>query len=472
MMRLETNLTIKSYKSSQMISRDIFQDIKMPDHRLKTRLKRCFASLLRSPNQAFSKVFSTWADTKAWYRFIDNARVRTEYLVDYLGYYAGVISRRKNMIFAVSDTTEITLPKTQIRENFGYGTISKSSRSIFVHSTLAVDRKGVPIGLLHQNSWIRDPKEHGKKYNRSKRPIEEKESYKWIEAAQAVEKHLTAKDTNTKVVMICDRECDIYEYFEYIESHNLEALVRAFQNRITSEKGVKLWDKVKDQAVSHTVSFVVPRRKNKKERKTTLTIRYSSMVNLAPPTRLKESHKAIPVSIIYVEEKDPPSPEESINWRLITTLPIHTGTEAWEIAQWYKYRWLTEEFHLVLKSGCRAEKLQFETFERYAKALVILSQVSVELLRLRDLSRISPELPAGEILSEEEIKVLKIKSKSYYKRSPPKEMTIAEAVKIIGRMGGHLGRKHDGKPGITVLWRGWRDLQTIVDFFRAADMEK
>lgn len=468
-MELGRQFGIKSNATSQMISRDIFQDIVLPDHRLKTRLQTCFSSLLRSPDQAFSKAFNVWSDIKAWYRLVDNKRIATDYLIDYLGNYAGTISRRQKMIFAVSDTTEISLPKTQIRKNYGYGTKSKSNPSIFMHSTLSLNEKGVPIGILHQKIWQRDPEEYGKKHNRKTVPIEKKESYKWIEAAQAVEKQLIGKQADTKVVMICDRECDIYEYFEYVKSHQFEAIVRSNQNRITSVDGVKLWDCVNCQTISHTVDFQVPRRKNKKERVARLAIRYSSMVTLIPPKNLIGSHATISVSIISVEEENPPDSEDAINWLLVTTFPIQTGIEAWEIAQLYRFRWVTEEFHFVLKSGCRVEKLQFETFERYSRALVILSQVSLELLRLRDLSRISPDLPATEILSEPEVAVLKIKWRIYYKRDPPAAMTLEDTVQIIGRMGGHLGRKRDGKPGIKTLWRGWSDLQIIVDFLRAKD---
>lgn len=384
--------------------------------------------------------------------------------MEYFSENTATISRSRDMIYAISDTTEISLPKTQIRDHFGYGTKSKESRSFFVHTTISIDEKGLPLGILHQRAWNRDRKNHGKKHQRKALPIEEKESFKWIESAQAVVDKMQDDPEGPRVLMIGDRESDIYEYFEYIKTHNLHALVRSTHNRNIDEEEGKLWDHVSCKDVSHRVKFNIPRRPQKKERIAHLEIRFSSGIEIFPPKNLIGNHDSIPVSIIVVEESNPSDPRDRICWRLITTLQITKGQEAWAIAQKYKYRWYVEEFHYILKSGCRIEKLQFETFERYIKALVILSQVAFELLRLKYLSRISPDIPASEILTETEILVLKAKAQMYNRRAPPPvALTIKEAVKIIGKMGGHLGRKSDGMPGIKVLWMGWNDLQTIAD---------
>jgi len=459
-----STLRCNSYEESRAISRGVFSDIHLPDKRLNSRMQFSFAQLLMHPGNAFSKSFNCWSGTKGYYRFLSNPRVDIEYLSKYIGEHGARKSLGRKTIYAISDTTEISLPKTQIRSVFGHGSRSASSKSFFVHSTLSIDEKGLPLGILHQKIWNRDHKSHGKKHKRKLLPIQEKESFKWVEAAQAIVSHFNEKPDPPEVIMICDREGDIFEYIEYVNSHKMHAIVRSSHNRSLQDGDENLWERVDNQKVSHEVTFQVPRRPRKKKRKAKLTIRFLSEVELRKPSTLKGKHSPQKVSIIVVEEQDPPNEKDAIHWRLITTLPVHSGREAWEISQKYKYRWQVEEFHYILKSGCRIEKLQFEEFERYSKALVILSQVSIELLTLKYLSRIHPDLPASEILTDIQILVLKTKAKMMTPRAPPPDkLTIKDAVMIIGKMGGHLGRKCDGMPGLKVLWLGWSDLNVIAD---------
>jgi len=134
----------------------------------------------------------------------------------------------------------------------------------------------------------------------------------------------------------------------------------------------------------------------------------------------------------------------------------------------YKLRWRIEDYHTVLKCGCGIEELRFETAQRTAKAIFLYAPVAVRILQLRDLSRIKPNICCTSILSDTEWRALW----TYINQRPPAAHepppTLAQATRWIGSIGGHLGRKGDGTPGMRSLWRGWRDLSMMAELFQAA----
>jgi transposase Tn5 family protein len=134
-------------------------------------------------------------------------------------------------------------------------------------------------------------------------------------------------------------------------------------------------------------------------------------------------------------------------------------------------RWRIEDFHLVWKQGCRVEQLQLETRDRLEKALLLYAGVAVRLLRLRDLARKDPKTPCTEVLSTEEWQVLFTHATKEVVNPQTPIPTIEQAVKWLGRLGGHLGRKRDGMPGVRTLWRGWRDLAVLVAGYRAGKQQ-
>jgi len=155
-----------------------------------------------------------------------------------------------------------------------------------------------------------------------------------------------------------------------------------------------------------------------------------------------------------------------LNWLLWTTEPVGTVPEALRVVAFYKARWKIEEYHLILKSGCRVEDLRLDTAERIEKAVALYAPVAVRIVTLRDLARAQPEAPCAKALSETEWRVLWT---AVHRACPPPATptpTIAQAVRWIGRLGGHLGRKGDGPPGVRVLWRGLRDLEILTAYER------
>ena len=190
-----------------------------------------------------------------------------------------------------------------------------------------------------------------------------------------------------------------------------------------------------------------------------------AQVAIKPPQRrgrAKESasHEPVTVSVIGASETNPPEGENAISWVLLTNLPVPDFDAAAEKVRWYGKRFTVETWHKVLKSGCTVEECRLETGERLARYLTLFSVIGVRLMHVAYLARVQPELPATAMFCEEEIEALHMKVRG--ERPPHTPPTLKEVVRMLGRLGGHLGRKGDGDPGMTVLWRGWLRLYEAV----------
>jgi len=165
-----------------------------------------------------------------------------------------------------------------------------------------------------------------------------------------------------------------------------------------------------------------------------------------------------------VREQAPQDGEAPIEWMLLTTLPITTFEEGLQCLIWYTYRWRIERYHYILKSGCQIEKLQLETKDRLMRALAVYSIVASRLLRLTYQVRETPEAPCTEALTESEWRALyAITHKTTVLSEHPPNMQTA--ILWIAKLGGFLGRKHDGNPGLKVLWRGFRRLHDLTSMW-------
>jgi Transposase Tn5 dimerisation domain len=192
----------------------------------------------------------------------------------------------------------------------------------------------------------------------------------------------------------------------------------------------------------------------------------SKVMTLTPNNHVERQRGPLRLTMVQVREVgSPPGGEEPIDWMLWTTEPAGTKRQIVALARAYGLRWRVEDFHLVWKQGCRVEQLQLETRHRLEKALVLYAGIAGRILRLRDLARREPTAPCTEVLNDDEWRVLSAHMTGVAPTAVP---TIEQVTKWIGRLGGHLGRKRDGLPGVRTLWRGWRDLAILVAGYRAA----
>jgi hypothetical protein len=340
----------------------------------------------------------------------------------------------------------------------------KNSRGLKVHTTIAVTPVGIVKGILDQKIWTRDPAECGKLKPRKQRPIEEKESFKWIESMDKSNKGIPE---NIKAINICDREGDLFEFFSKCNNENKYFLVRAVHNRKLSDNH-KMFDKVNNEKSAGEITVEIPRdtRNNVKKREATLEIKYAKVAIPVPADSRKFlGNKDTELIIILAKEKNAPEGITPIEWYLVTNVETSSFEEALEKVKWYIQRWKIERFHYVLKNGCEIEELQEENAVQLRKLILMYSIISIRILGLTYLARENPDLPCDIIFQEDEWKIL-YRIANETSECPANIPTIKEAVSYLAKLGGFLGRKGDGEPGVKVIWRGLRELNIVLKYYK------
>jgi hypothetical protein len=186
----------------------------------------------------------------------------------------------------------------------------------------------------------------------------------------------------------------------------------------------------------------------------------ASAVTIFPPWLTRKDQEPMRMWVVRVWEVDAPEGIEPIEWILLTSLPVNTLEEALQISKWYSWRWLIEEYHKCLKTGCAGEKRQLEESDRLEAVLGILAVVAVRLLALKQQVQQRPQTPAVQHVEKLTVQVLMAKRKL---RGRLEDLSLHQFWREVAKLGGFLGRRRDGEPGWQTLWRGWSELQLLVE---------
>ena len=209
----------------------------------------------------------------------------------------------------------------------------------------------------------------------------------------------------------------------------------------------------------------VPRKpaSNQPPRQARLAIR-ACRVRIFPPLKRAGEHLQ-PITLYAVEarEENPPKGVEALHWLLLTTLPVFSFQDAVEKIGWYRHRWKIERFHYILKSGCKVEDLRLETKERLERAIALYAVIAWRIAWMTYLARENPNLPCGVAFSKTEWQAL-WRQAHPGKHLPGKPPPLKDAVRWLAMLGGFLGRKSDGDPGVKVLWSGLHNLNIGIRF--------
>lgn len=444
-----------------------FGGVKLGDARLEQRLVCLAATLAAKPGCSIPQACANPAAAKATYRFLENERVSYEPLVAAAARNTAKACAGLKVILAVQDTTTISLPGCKQTQGLGPVGEEDGVQGLLVHSTIALRDDGQPLGLLHVQIWARDPVQHGQAAQRKERPFEDKESYKWVvglTATRACLQQQLPPAQRPRVIHLTDREGDIHEVFAALEGTLDGAVIRSAQNRRVDGPSQYAHQTVRAAPLLGCVEVETPRTAKSAARQTRVEVR-AGRVNLAPDTQKHPERQPLPLTLVEVWEPAAPEGTEPLHWLLWTTESVTTLPEAMRVVSWYRLRWRIEDVHLVLKEGCRVEKLQLETAERLAEALVVFLAIALRLVALRDGARLTPQAPCTSVLQEDEWRTLWVQRHKCVASPGQAPPTLREAVLWIGRMGGHQGRKGDGMPGVKALWRGWHDLMLLAEFY-------
>lgn len=458
-------MVVATYQSGQSIEPWVFRELGLAsfgDARLTARALRLASDLAAHPDLSLSRVSqSDWAGLKAGYRFFDNPKVTSAKLL--APHQAATWERAATdgIVLVAQDTTYFNF--THHAATTGLGPIGPGpDHGLLLHSALALTTEGVPLGLVGQIVWARDPETRGKSAHRQQLPIEEKESYRWLRIQDQIAAHVP---DDVKTVLMGDRESDIYDLFIAPRTPQQELLVRAAWDRnLADPPGHHLWEAVEAAPVLGTMTITVPSQPGQSEREATLELR-TTIVQIARPThRAVATATAPPLTVVLARELAPPAGKKSIEWLLLTTLPVATAEDAERMVTWYSYRWRIERLHFTLKTGgSHVEDLQLESRERLERAITLYSIVAWRLLWMTYQVRVDPDQSPAVAFSAAEIAALeRLAATQKPARKPGQPFTLRDAVRAMAKLGGFLGRKSDGEPGVKTLWRGYRQLQLLV----------
>ncbi len=422
-----------------------FQDV-----RLGKRLRILLGLMSNGLGQTIPLACQDWANTKAAYRFFSNPRINEEEILS--GHFSSTQVRAaaiREPLLVLHDTTEFTYQTG----GPGVGLITNLPRKrtvcgLLMHSSLVVTTDGLPLGLAAVKFWTR---KHFKgttalkrKINPTRIPIEEKESYKWLENIRQASDLLHRP---AECIHIGDREGDIFELFCTAEEQGTKFLVRTCVDRLAGDGGTTI-NRVMRRSEAKGDYEIEVRDQDGKKARAVLEIKYE-MMRVLPPIGKQAAYPELELTVVHARETSTPRRREPIEWKLLTNLPVHTLEDALEKIQWYALRWKIETFHKILKSGCRAEEAKLRTAERLSRLIAVFCILSWRVFWMTMVQRTAPEMGADAAITSQEKTVL---DKLF--GNPGKADNLSNYVIRIARLGGYLARANDGPPGNTVMWRG------------------
>lgn len=430
----------------------------LQDTRREARAMGLIATMFERPSGSVPQTFVEAAAVKAAYRALSSAAFAPEAFRQ--AQQDACVKRlaEEPVVLAIQDTSALSF--TEHPAMAGRGRLPGPEQwGLLLHSVLALSEEGVPLGLLHQKTWTRDPAEAGSRPPRKDRRIEEKESFRWIESLRVVHEAVPA---GTRVIHVADREADIYEVFAEPRPRQAELLIRAAQNRRVSGPLRRLWASVEATPVAEPFTLCVTEAKSQTTRDAAVELRFA-VVELQPPQHGTHAPDlaSVTVTAVLVREVEAPAGVRPIEWLLLTTLTIATPEQARRIVSYYERRWLIERYHYVLKSGCKIEQSQLRQVDRLERLLALYSFVAWRLLWLTYAARQDDEAPCTVAFSDLEWRC----AYAAHHRNQPSPTTppsLREVIVWIARLGGYLNRRGDSPPGAKVLWRGLMRLHDII----------
>lgn len=433
--------------------------LNLNDKRLDKRAKTLVMDMSAKPTASIPGFSENLASTKAAYDFFKNEKVESAKILSSQREATIKRMRAYPLVLGLQDTTEINL--THFPSTEGTGVLSSIySQGFLAHSTLVVTPEGLPLGLLAQENWAREEEKLGQCEKRRQLPIEEKESYKWLKGLTESSNDLPP---DTRMLMVSDRESDVMEYFLHPRPPQVELLLRSGQDRRIEQSDFLLWQNVGRGRAQGLLEIEIGAKDGNPARTAHCEIRYQRVTVKPPKNRpgYLPKLKSVGLWAILLKEVGAPDNVDPIEWRLLTTISISSFEDACLMVQYYARRWIIERFHFVLKSGCQVERRRLATVPAIERFLALANIVAWRLLYLTYSGRISPELSCTVALQDAEWKALYcfIHKTHTPSAEPP---SLQQAIRWIAQLGGFLGRKGDGHPGVKTLWKGWQRLADIL----------
>jgi hypothetical protein len=458
-----------------------FADAELGDARRSRRLARTADLMCRRPGGSLPQKLNNPKDLKAFYRLVRRDEVTHEaILAAHRQATQNKIDEIRGPVLILHDATELDYT-THLSLEEDLGQIGNGNhRGYIAQNSLAVNpRSRRVLGLYNQVLHHRASVPDGETITQ-KRERESRESLLWLQGTEPL-------PANRKLIDVCDQGADTFEFLEHEVHSGRRFVIRAAHDRgiavghgdvAESQTGyLRTYARELPEAGRWTLSVTSkaemksPKKKGKKKgkkkkvkrvaREAVMAVSFAP-VQIKPPDKKRGNYGNTPllVWVVRVWEVDPPEGQERLEWFLITNEPVLSFEDAYRVVGWYECRWIVEEYHKGMKTGCKIESPQFTSEDRLQPTIALLSIVTLTLLAMRDASRRSDakQRRATEILCEDYVAVLSAWRHGTIKR----DWSIHDFYYALARLGGHQNRKSDHSPGWQTIWRGWQDLQAMV----------
>jgi hypothetical protein len=441
------------------------------------------ASMASDPSGSIPRQNKKWKNTKGAYRLFNAAQATFEAMIDPHWQRTRSLAGECPVVLLIQDTTELDYtshPGCRGLGRFGSGERWVSGLGMLLHSVLAIEPLGDGqaasagsgqariLGLAWNKLWARTEPVRQKRRTARERREQGCESDRWIEAV----KRIGAAPPASRFIHVGDREADIFELYKCCRQHaGISFLIRVTQTgraavagHVAERTPVKAEDRPRTslRQIAESMpmlggkSLWIGPRGGRPGRWARCLIS-GGAVTIYSPWNRSRTGKPLCCWVVRVWEIDPPQGVEPIEWMLLSDEPVNNLEDAVRLGDWYTLRWMVEQYHQCLKSGCRVESRQLEHVDRLEPLIGMLCVLAVRLLQLKNDTRLMPQAPAIKQVPGKSVRTL-----AKMLNVAAETITLRQFTHEVAKLGGFLGRKGDGEPGWLTLWRGWHELDLIT----------
>ena len=447
------------------------------DRRLSARLVRLGQELVKGPDRSLPKVLANRSQLEAAYRFFSHDRVQSDNILEPHFEQTRDRIEQAQLALVLHDTTQLVFDG----DRQGLGRLHGAGSAGFLfHCSLAVTIDRRPLGVMASRTWVRRKPPRRKTRNGHRRSgfqygkLHDKESARWGEQIEQCEQRIEGR---AQLIHIADREADAYQLLRELQGRRF--VIRARNDRcIQDEDDEATLLSQACQSPGALIEFAVPVTKRvaspapatakahppREERIARVQV-HATTVTLRRPPQVAE-RDAVEVNVVYAHEVDAPADVEPLQWVLYTSERIDTVQAVLAVVEYYRTRWVIEQYFKALKSGCEIQKLQLESYQSLTNALAVYVPIAWAILLLRTLARAQPDAPAHRVLSSTQIAVLQALGRFRLSPAP----TAHQVMMAVAQLGGHV--QHAKPPGYIVLARGMQDLLMLERGWLAAKQGK
>jgi hypothetical protein len=450
--------------------------------RLQERFIRIVETMSSLPEKSFPQMTRSVGELVALYRFLGNFQVTPDKILEPHVLATCERADRLGLILVVHDTSGISYGGQGTRQ--GLGPLNDGGHGYYLHGSLAVSADGlrVPLGVLRFEALVRKAlQKKGKKPKNSRKKDPDSAFERWWRGVEHSEQLF--EGSATELLHVMDREGDDFVLEARMLGADKRFVIRSSFDRLLSltpqEKKDGAARKLREALAEAEVVFereveLSPRKEDRSaEKRKTYPARAARIAKLCAAARRVSIGRpnglgsidggsvprSLELNVVRVWEVEAPEGVEPLEWYLLTSEPIETLEQILQIVDWYRARWIIEEFWKALKTGCSIEKRQLESKEALLNALAVFLPIACRMLLLRSLARSTPAWPATVVLSPTQIHILRtMRPKAALSPQP----SIGEALLAVASLGGHL--KHNGDPGWLVIGRGFEKIVIVEEY--------